>query len=418
MSQEKQEKILFMGCSFGTLDALLYAKSLGIYTIITDNLSVEEQPLKTQADEFWMIDVKNLDELQKACQKAGITGIFGGTSEFCLDKTKELCERLNFPFYASNEGWASSRDKERFKRHCIECGIDVPRQYEMTENGNFPDDISWPVIVKPVDSCAQIGISICRNKNELKSGYLYAKKYSVSGRVIVEDYLQGDEIAAFYIVENGCLKLTELTDVVHTTINNQSNFIYVGFQSKYLDEYNECIESKVANLCEKMKCKNGVLYFQMIHKNGKFYFFEMGYRLNAVPTWITEEKLFGLNIVRYMVECSLGHKIEQQFVFHNTENANFGGIYFVWSSPGKIAAIEGVSKVAEEEGIDVADQRFSVGDIVPTETSMLQIAFRISIVAKNKTELQAKVRLINQYLHMYSIDGKEMLYYFDDHKVY
>ena len=144
----------------------------------------------------------------------------------------------------------------------------------------------------------------------------------------------------------------------------------------------------------------------------------MGYRLNAVPTWITEEKLFGLNIVRYMVECSLGHKIEQQFVFHNTENANFGGIYFVWSSPGKIAAIEGVSKVAEEEGIDVADQRFSVGDIVPTETSMLQIAFRISIVAKNKTELQSKVRLINQYLHMYSIDGKEMLYYFDDHKVY
>ena len=45
MLNTQKETLLLMGCSFGTQDALNYAKSQGIYTIVTDHLPPEQQPL-------------------------------------------------------------------------------------------------------------------------------------------------------------------------------------------------------------------------------------------------------------------------------------------------------------------------------------------------------------------------------------
>ena len=47
----KREKLLILGCSVGTEDALQYAKELGVYTIITDNIIPRENSLKRMADE-------------------------------------------------------------------------------------------------------------------------------------------------------------------------------------------------------------------------------------------------------------------------------------------------------------------------------------------------------------------------------
>ena len=402
-----QDKLLFMGCSIGTPDALNYAKSIHVYTIITDNLPPEQQPLKLQADEYWMIDVKDLDALEAKCKESGVTGVFAATSEFCLDMTRLLCKRLALPFYASDEGWASARDKERFRNHCIACGLNVPKQYLPNPDGTFPRDISWPVIVKPVDSCAQIGISICRNQAELEKGYSYACQHSETKRVLIEEYIEGDELAAFYISNEGHPSLLELTDVIHTEINGKSNFIYVGFQSTFSDIYKETMSEKIDSLCQKLDCKNGIYYFQMIRRDGICYFFEMGYRLNSVPTWYVEEALHNINVVKYMVDLALGHEPKPK----TCSSSKVGAVYFLWSRPGQIAKIDGVQTIASA-GLQISHQNFYEKDIVPKETSMRQIAFSISVVAKTQSELQEKIQFINCHLHVYNADGEDTLYCF------
>ena len=50
------KKILMLGSTGrGTTELLLEAKKRGIYTIITDNLTPEEAPIKLLADEFWNV---------------------------------------------------------------------------------------------------------------------------------------------------------------------------------------------------------------------------------------------------------------------------------------------------------------------------------------------------------------------------
>ena len=59
-------KLLMLGTTGrGTKELLLEAKRRGIYTIVTDNLSVEKAPLKLLADEYWMISTADIDVLEE-----------------------------------------------------------------------------------------------------------------------------------------------------------------------------------------------------------------------------------------------------------------------------------------------------------------------------------------------------------------
>ena len=54
-------KLLMLGTTGrGTKELLLEAKRRGIYTIVTDNLSVGKAPLKLLADEYWMISTADI----------------------------------------------------------------------------------------------------------------------------------------------------------------------------------------------------------------------------------------------------------------------------------------------------------------------------------------------------------------------
>ena len=100
-----------MGVSSDTIDVLQYAKKLDVYTIITDYRPVEICKEKEMADEYWMIDLKDLDALEEKSRAEEVEAVYAGNNEFCLDQTRKLCARLGLPFYASEEGWLCSRDK-------------------------------------------------------------------------------------------------------------------------------------------------------------------------------------------------------------------------------------------------------------------------------------------------------------------
>lgn len=66
-------KLLMLGTTGrGTKELLLEAKRRGIYTIVTDNLSVEKAPLKLLADEYWMLSTADIDILEEKAEKKGL----------------------------------------------------------------------------------------------------------------------------------------------------------------------------------------------------------------------------------------------------------------------------------------------------------------------------------------------------------
>lgn len=121
-------KLLMLGTTGrGTKELLLEAKRRGIYTIVTDNLSVEKAPLKLLADEYWMISTADIDILEEKCKEEKVTAIMNGISTFNISVCMELCKRLNLPCYCTPESWHYTIDKRQFKDLCISCGVPVAK---------------------------------------------------------------------------------------------------------------------------------------------------------------------------------------------------------------------------------------------------------------------------------------------------
>ena len=408
-----------MGCSFGTEEALAYAKSIGVYTIVTDYNSSEISTLKKMADESWMIDVTNIDDLEEKCRKENITGIFAATSELCLDKAKELCNRLGLPFYASDEGWHCARDKIRFKQHCLECGIDTPYIWSIGNRltREILDKIEYPVIVKPTDSCAQQGLFVCKNEQELRKNFEVALSVSDSKKVMVEEYVVGTEVAPFYFFVNGQVILTELDDLIYLPINGRNNFVFVKNYSRFTNMYLDQINPKMKKLFQRIGCYNGVAFLQGILKDGKIYFLELGYRIDGIGVWKRTKKAYHYSSIEFMIDFSLGCPSIPDHFPHLNKNfpVKPGGTYLLWARPGKIAQIEGIDIVKNMDSVDIILNRFQIGDEIPQAVSMLQVAFCICIVVENKNILKEKIRQINEVLHIYDAEGKDLLFYLTEY---
>lgn len=94
------------------------------------------------------------------------------------------------------------------------------------------------------------------------------------------------------------------------------------------------------------------------------------------------------------------------------------GEYFPFAGPGKIARIEGLETVKAMDPVEVILERYHEGDRTGITDSMYQIAYSISVGALSDKEAAVKLKAINDTLHLYDEGGNEMLYKYEDYKVF
>ena len=418
------EKLLFMGVEPSTELALAYAKKTGVYTVISDFRSKDSDPVKKQADEVWSIDLKDLKTLEAACRESGITGVYACNNEYCIDRAKELSERLFGSYYVPEEVWKCARDKTWFKSQCIRAGLDVPQIYEIAYP-LIPEQYSklrFPVVVKPSDSTASQGLTICRNPSEFEKAYEYALHYSSSKKIVVEEYLEGEE----YILEF-CFYRGQAYQTGFTHINKQPNgerlATGVSVHSADTDcftEYKEQIYNKIINLFQNMHCHNGVGFIQVMYQNHSFYFLEFACRLDGVGSWASEIMLRSSSRVEYVVDLLLHRDLEkwEKGILALTDLSSFNGAeYVIPLKPGKVVSVEGLEEVRNMERVRVLLERFHEGDISGDSKSMYQYAYYIAIGARSLNETKDMIRAINDTLHIYDENGREMLEKFQDFEI-
>lgn len=418
--KQKKDILLFMGAATGTKEAITYAKSRNVYTIVTDYNKPEKEIEKQMADEYWMLDIKALDAIEQRCRERNVTGIFAGAHEFCLDQTKELCHRLNLPFYASEEGWKTARDKNLFKKHCLECGVDIPKTYPI-KDAQDEDNIKaveYPVMVKPADSSGSQGIAVCRNDKELKAAIERAMSYSAKKEVVVEEYVEGKEIVVQYFVDSGEPILLSVMEFLPIALNDESKCSIAVCQSAFYKEYVQKIEPNIKRLIQQLQCKNGIVLFQAMRKNGRYCFFEMAHRLDGGAFWKNYKRVNHFSSLEGMVDLALDRPLSVDLRMNADFNpeGKYSAIYFIWSHPGKVTRIVGKETLHTIEGVEVTWDNFQIGDEVKGTGSFYQVAYNLAIVSDSLVDMIEKVKTINEQVHMYDENGQEMLIHFTDYQ--
>ena len=410
---------LELGTNVASVDIVKYAKSEGAYVIVTDYLPTEKSEAKQYADETAMISTLDVDALIKFAKEKKIDGVFCGVSEQNLLSVHAVAKELNLPCYFTQGQWNVFQNKAAFKNLCEEYGVPVAKSLIMSISPTKEElgSIDFPVIVKPTDSGANMGISICHSKMDISPAITKALSFSKEKKVIVEKFIEGIEISCTYVVKKGVCKLVCMGSK-YAYINNSGlkalAHAYI-YPSQYLKEYIEKLDCRVVTMLNSQHLNNCTVFFQGIYHKGEFYFFEAGLRMEGTASYNITKEISGQNFMEFMVDNTMSSNSNYDL---SCEDPTFGGKTFVKFSQiakgGKIKKIEGYENIISSQMILSSEQRHGVGDVVIEDGTLRQHMFRYVIFDPDIEEIFKMIKRIQNEVKVYDENGNNML--IDDFK--
>lgn len=409
-----QKKILLLSGIAHMVDVVKTAQKMGYYVIVTDRDT--GSPAKQVADKSYEVSTADIDQLAEIAKDEAIDGVFNGFDDVNTWNALALCERLDIPYYATYEQLEICSNKDRFKNHCRNFDVPVVEEYNL-DSGLTEELIAglqFPVIVKPVDSYASQGITVCYGPEDVKAGYAKALDYSKSKKAIIEPYIDSSYgLMMYYTVFNGDVILSAVTDRhVHKHFAEHPPLpIAVMFPSQHREQYLAEVNPQVRAMLRGMGIQNGVLLIQALYDNERFYLYEMGFRISGSQHYNIIEKQTGINLLEMMLDLSVGNDISKYDTRH------FDDSYMPHPScnlpilmhSGTIAEIRGMEEILALPEILNAVVNRKEGDTVAPTGSYAQMFGRFTIVADSSAQLNRAIDFIYDTLEIRSTEGDDMV---------
>ena len=401
------DKLLILGGNPTEIEIVERAKKLGLYTIVTDNhTDWKLSPAKQLADEGWNISWSDVDTLAKECQEENVNGVIAGFSEFRVDNMIQLCERLHFPCSLTMHQLDVTRDKLLFKETCRKYGLNTIPEHNVNDG-----DISFPVIVKPVDRAGSIGINVAHDKEDLSVFYETALRLSPSKQVIEDFITDGIKVDVYYYVKDNEIIFLGSSDTIMCKGDLGAKILQKAwpFKSKYEKDYLKQVDGKVRDMFNGLAINNAYATMSMFYRNGNFYFFEAGFRLSGEMSYHYYEKIAGINYLDSMIKHSMGYKDNADYKeVLNCNNhcivLNFFGL------DGDVDNIKGLEELKKNDNIYDIQLYVNRNEAIENSTNVFKKIAMFTIVAASFEDMVATVNAVNNTFDVFDKNGESLVY--------
>ena len=198
------KKLLVLGGMKVSCEIVRKAQEMGVYVAVTDYNAPEKSPAKEIADESFMVSTTDVNAIVDLIKSERFDGVLTGFVDLLLPYYAEICRKAGLPSLATKEQYEVFIEKKRYKALLKAYDIPVPEEYILHDvTSEQLSTISFPVIVKPADSSGARGVTVCDKREELEAAYLEALRFSNTRSIIVEEFLTGVEVTAFWMVQDG-----------------------------------------------------------------------------------------------------------------------------------------------------------------------------------------------------------------------
>lgn len=304
-----QKKILFLGGSLFQIPPIKYAKEQGHYVITCDYLP--DNPGHKFADEFHNVSTTDKDAILKLAKELKVDGIVAYASDPAAPTQAYVANKLGLPSnpYESVEILAR---KDLFRDFLKKHNFLVPKSnsfYRLEDAKNWIDELTFPIIVKPVDSSGSKGVTKVVKKEDIKKAFEYALIFSREKKIVLEEFFvrDGYQVAGDGFVVNGKLVFRCWANEHFDKLCNPLVPIGESFPSIMNNYTLEQAHSETQRLLDLLGIKMGALNFDFhYNKNGDFSFLELGPRNggNLIPEVI--KYATGVDLIKYTVDSALG----------------------------------------------------------------------------------------------------------------
>ena len=167
------------------------AHKQGYYVITADYLP--DNIAHKYSDEYCNVSIIDKEAVLREARRLQIDGIMSFACDPGVVAASYVQNMMDLPSFGPFESVEILQNKDRFRAFLAANGFNVPKAkgYDSVQAAlRDADRFEWPVIIKPTDSAGSKGVSRVDDKAQLRDALEYAMKHSISGHIIVEEFIE------------------------------------------------------------------------------------------------------------------------------------------------------------------------------------------------------------------------------------
>lgn len=274
------KRLLIIGASILQLPAIKRAKELGYYVGVADYN--QNAVGISYAHEYCNASTIDVEEIMKVAKKFQPDGILTLATDMPMRSVAAATEELGLPGIAF-ETAIKATDKGEMIKAFKKYKVEIPWFFIVNNKNDLnliSNNLSYPCIIKPTDNAGSRGVILVSDYDELEKSYYYSKGHSRSGTVIIEEYMEGNEVSVEVICVGGNPHILAITDKLTT---GAPHFVEMGHSqpSKLKTEDLEEIKSLAKQAVKAVGIQQGPAHVEIILTEDGPKMVELGARLGG-----------------------------------------------------------------------------------------------------------------------------------------
>ncbi|MCE2615600.1 ATP-grasp domain-containing protein [Phocaeicola oris] len=186
-----QKKLMLLGGLRYLLPVIKAAHKQGYYVITADYLP--DNIAHKYSDEYCNVSIIDKEAVLTEAQRLQIDGIMSFACDPGVVTASYVQNQMGLPSFGPFESVEILQNKDRFRAFLAKHKFNVPWAFSFASKEKAWETrskFSYPLIVKPTDSAGSKGCTRVDKEQELKAAIEHAFKYTISGHIIIEEFLE------------------------------------------------------------------------------------------------------------------------------------------------------------------------------------------------------------------------------------
>ena len=310
------KKLMLLGGIRYLLPVIKAAHEQGYYVITADY--IPDNIAHQYSDEYVNVSIIDKEAVLKVAQEKQIDGIMSFGVDPGVVSASYVQEQMGLPSFGPYESVCILQNKDRFRAFLAENGFNVPKAKgysQLSDVLNDAENFDYPVIVKPTDLAGSKGVSRVDDKEHLKAAAEYALNKSLSGNIIIEDFIekQGCSSDTDSFSMDGKLKFVSF-NAQRFDLQAANPYAPAAYSwpSTFTKEQEAYLTSEIQRLLTLLRMKTNIYNIETrIGTNGKPYIMELtprggGNRLCEMLRYAT-----GVDMITAMTRYIVGDSVPE-----------------------------------------------------------------------------------------------------------
>lgn len=363
----KKKKLMILGGHLYLLPVIEKAHELGIYVITVDYLPGNEA--HKYSDEYHNVSVIDKEAVLKLAKELKIDGITSFVNDAGVVTAAYVAEKMGLSFQCPYDSAVILQDKGKFRKFLEQNGFNVPKSKKYDDIEVALKDIdrfSWPVIVKPTDSCGSRGVTKVDSGEDIESAIVFAIENSRSKSFIIEDYIsfKGYHSSADSFTINGQLVFNVYSDQLFENPINRyapSQIIWPTTMEKNHQDY---LTKELQRLMNLLKMKHGIYNIETcVGSDNKPYIMEVSPRGGGLRIAEIQKMAYGVDLIENEIRQAVDMPI---IPMHSREPEGVWCELVLYSRKKTKITFAGINidKSIKNQYIKYIDLQKEIGDVI------------------------------------------------------